>query len=134
MGRSDRIRGVAIMGLFAICLVPVPFVLLIRLISEQDKGSPDCADASPAFRRPSDQSGRCWKQFDASYRRKLQPASWPPALVQLARAYLGGAECGFALHDALLETGKPELAEVFRTPDNSQRFRVAEEIVHPGTL
>lgn len=131
---SDSICGVAAVGLFAICLVPVPFVLLIRLLYIQEKSCPDWADASPAFRRPSDRSRRDWKQFDASYRRKFQPASWPLAVVHLARAYLASEECGFALHDALLETGQPELAEIFRTPDHPQRFRVAEAIVQQDTL
>lgn len=119
--------GVPVVGLFAICLVPVPFVLLIRLLSQQDRGLA-WADTSPAFRRSSGRSNRGWKQFDASYRRKSEPGSCPLAVVQLARAYLGGEECGFALHDALLESGKPELADIFRTPDHPQRFRVAEDI------
>jgi hypothetical protein len=121
----DSIRRV-IVGLLAICLVPIPFALLICLLLQHEKGEsgPAWSDDSRAFRR----SSSCWKHFDDSYRRKLQP-SWSLTIVQLARAYLNGEECGFALHDALLETGRPEVADVFRTPDHPRRFWVAEEIV-----
>lgn len=42
------------------------------------------------------------------------PQSWPATLTQLANALYNGEDCGFALHDALLEAGHPELAEHFR--------------------
>lgn len=42
------------------------------------------------------------------------PPSWPTAVVQLAEALHQGADAAFALADALLETGRPELAEHFR--------------------
>lgn len=48
------------------------------------------------------------------------PAYWPAAVVQLAEAVYQGADADFALHDALLEAGHPELAEHFRA-----------EAVHP---
>jgi len=41
-------------------------------------------------------------------------ASWPTPIVQLADALYNGQDCGFALHDALLEADHPELAEHFR--------------------
>ena len=44
------------------------------------------------------------------------PATWPAAVVQLAEAQNAGADCAFALHDALLEAGQPELAAHFREP------------------
>jgi hypothetical protein len=43
------------------------------------------------------------------------PASWPWAVVKLAEAVYAGEDCSFALHDALLEAGNPELAEHFQT-------------------
>jgi len=116
------------MGLIGICLVAVPFVLLMRLIYEHQVGESEWVDASPAFRSLFRKSSREWKQFDSSFRRKSAATCWPPTVVQLAQAYLGGEECGFALHDALLEAGKAELADVFGTPDHPRRFRVAEEI------
>jgi hypothetical protein len=42
------------------------------------------------------------------------PSSWPGAVVALAEALYSGADAGFALHDALLESGYPELAEHFQ--------------------
>ena len=42
------------------------------------------------------------------------PSSWPTSIVQLADALYNGQDCGFALHDALLEAGHPELAEHFQ--------------------
>ena len=42
------------------------------------------------------------------------PASVPEAVLQLADALYNGEDCGFALHDALLETGHPDLADHFR--------------------
>lgn len=41
------------------------------------------------------------------------PPSWSRTVVQLAEAIYNGADAGFALHDALLEAGHPELAEHF---------------------
>jgi hypothetical protein len=43
------------------------------------------------------------------------PTSWPTTVVTLAEALYRGADAGFALHDALLEAGQPELAEHFQT-------------------
>ena len=41
-------------------------------------------------------------------------ASWPTPIMQLADALYNGQDCGFALHDALLEADHAELAEHFR--------------------
>lgn len=42
------------------------------------------------------------------------PRTWPIVVVQLAEALCNGADCAFALHDALLDAGHPELADHFR--------------------
>lgn len=42
------------------------------------------------------------------------PTSCPSAVVTLAEAMYAGEDCSFALHDALLEAGHPELAEHFQ--------------------
>lgn len=42
------------------------------------------------------------------------PDRWPSTVVQLATALYNGEDCGFALHDALLEAGHPDLADHFR--------------------
>jgi len=39
------------------------------------------------------------------------PPSWPAPVVKLAESMYAGEDCSFALHDALLEAGHPELAE-----------------------
>jgi hypothetical protein len=41
------------------------------------------------------------------------PPSWPSSVVTLAEAIYAGEDCSFALRDALLEAGHPELAEHF---------------------
>jgi hypothetical protein len=41
------------------------------------------------------------------------PPSWPAAVVSLAEAVYKGADATFALHDALLEAGHPDLAAHF---------------------
>jgi hypothetical protein len=38
---------------------------------------------------------------------------WPSTVLHLADALYNGQECGFALHDALLDAGHPDLAEHF---------------------
>jgi hypothetical protein len=47
------------------------------------------------------------------FRQPEVPAHWPPAVVALAEALAGGVDCHYALHDALLEAGLPELAQHF---------------------
>jgi len=46
------------------------------------------------------------------------PPSWPSAVIELAEATYAGEDCSFALHDALLEAGHPELAEHFKDKDH----------------
>jgi len=53
-------------------------------------------------------------QFDQGKGARLAQANWPSTVVQLADALSNGQDCGFALHDALLEAGYPELAQHFR--------------------
>jgi hypothetical protein len=45
-------------------------------------------------------------------------SSWPSVVVQLAEAIYAGEDCSFALRDALLEAGHPELAEHFKDKDH----------------
>src|SRR5262249_10761875 len=46
------------------------------------------------------------------------PESWPPTVRGLAESLYGGEPCHFALHDALLEAGHPQLAGHFREADH----------------
>lgn len=48
------------------------------------------------------------------FRPCVAPDHWPSNVTKLADALYNGQDCGFALHDALLEAGHPELAEHFR--------------------
>jgi len=42
------------------------------------------------------------------------PDHWPATITQLADALYHGEDCGFALHDALLDAGHSDLAQHFR--------------------
>lgn len=48
------------------------------------------------------------------FRRFSGPQVWPVGVLRLAEALYAGADVAFALADALLEAGHPELAEHFR--------------------
>lgn len=50
----------------------------------------------------------------APFRPYSATPSWPADVTRLAEAVYAGADVGFALADALLEAGHPELAEHFR--------------------
>src|SRR6185295_3535326 len=41
------------------------------------------------------------------------PEFWPSTVTMLAQAMYEGQDCWFALHDALVESGHPELADHF---------------------
>lgn len=49
------------------------------------------------------------------FRTDPAPDRWPAAITQLADALYNCEEWGFALHEALLEAGHPELADHFRS-------------------
>jgi hypothetical protein len=48
------------------------------------------------------------------------PLSWPPTVRELAQAYANGADCAFALHDALIDAGFSHLAVEFSEADYAQ--------------
>jgi hypothetical protein len=50
----------------------------------------------------------------ATVERYAAPPVWPAEVVRLAEALRAGADCSYALRDALREAGYPELAEQFR--------------------
>lgn len=52
--------------------------------------------------------------FGNPFRPYPPTTNWPATVVQLADALYNGQDCGFALHDALLEAGHPGLADHFR--------------------
>jgi len=57
------------------------------------------------------------------------PPSWPAPVVKLAEALYAGEDCSFALHDALLEAGHPELAEHFREKEHPKGCWVVDMIL-----
>jgi hypothetical protein len=56
--------------------------------------------------------------FGNPFRPYPAPYSWPSNVVQLAAAFYEGQDCGFALHDALLEAGHADLAQHFQEKDH----------------
>lgn len=56
--------------------------------------------------------------FGNPFRPLSAPDQWPTSVIQLAAALYEGQDCSFALHDALLEAGHPELADHFREKDH----------------
>jgi hypothetical protein len=96
------------------------------------------ARAANATGAPAESRSAAWADYDAIFRRALAEAQQvhadllreivgnpfrpvePPRegstdLVSLAAALYDGEDCSFALHDALLEIGRDDLAEHFRT-------------------
>jgi len=57
------------------------------------------------------------------------PPSWPSPVVKLADSLYAGEDCSFALHDALLEAGHPELAEHFREKEHPKGCWVVDMIL-----
>lgn len=48
------------------------------------------------------------------FRPSAPPLAWPAGIVALAGALYEGEACHYALHDALLDAGQPELADHFK--------------------
>jgi hypothetical protein len=63
------------------------------------------------------------------FRPYAAPPSWPAPVVKLAEAMYAGEDCSFALHDALLEAGHPELAEHFREKEHPKGCWVVDVIL-----
>lgn len=105
-------------------VVVLPFGLLAWLLSVR------MSDGGRWLAGPDDVS--TWlaqKRKVASARRprRAGPAAVPPsaaglpeAVRQLAHALALGEDCAFALHDALLEAGRPDLAECFQVPGDGR--------------
>jgi hypothetical protein len=56
-------------------------------------------------------------------------AAWPSPVVKLAEAMYAGEDCSFALHDALLEAGHPDLAEHFKEKEHPKGCWVLDLIL-----
>jgi hypothetical protein len=67
--------------------------------------------------------------FGNPFRPYPAPPSWPSTVVQLAESLYAGQDCAFALHDALLEAGHPDLGEHFREKDHPKGCWVLDLIL-----
>lgn len=56
-------------------------------------------------------------------------ASWPSQVIHLASAVYEGQDCSFALHDALLEAGHPELAKHFTDEQSHPKGCFAVDLI-----
>lgn len=59
-------------------------------------------------------------------------ADWPSSVVQLAEALYAGGNCAFALHDALLEAGHPDLAAHFGEREHPKGCWALDAILRKG--
>lgn len=76
-----------------------------------------CYVANHAAAAGLDEQTQCMlirEVFGNPFRPYPAPDHWPSHVIQLANAIYNGDDCGFALADALLEAGHPELADHFR--------------------
>lgn len=63
------------------------------------------------------------------FRRVALPSAWPAAVVPLAEEMYAGVDCGFALHDALLDAGLTSLADHFRQPEHPKGCWLLDQIL-----
>jgi hypothetical protein len=131
LGEMGPVR-IAIVSTVVIFLVVVfPFGLLIWLVwvhsrsTKRDEVMHGPMGSFTGRKRAS--SVR--KQFLDLTARKSSEESWPTTVIDLARAYAKDEDCGFALHDALLEAGKTEEAKAFQVPDHPLRFTTVKQIL-----
>ena len=122
-------EAMSILGAWLACLIP--FGILIRLVYAHEHASSQVDSvASTAWAFTEKRASLLRRQVQSLNQRKLSAVIWPTAVVQLAKAYPANEDCGFALHDALLEAGRPDEAEAFRLPDPSLlRSRVLNQIL-----
>lgn len=72
------------------------------------------AAADPPSKEQQFQRAILHHVFGNPFRLYRAPPAWSGEIVQLAEVVYQGGDAGFALSDALLECGHPELAEHFR--------------------
>jgi hypothetical protein len=59
------------------------------------------------------------------------PDAWPITVIELAKSLKDGADCAFALHDALIESGCSEIAEHFESREHPTKCWALNLILHP---
>jgi hypothetical protein len=100
-------------------LLPATYSVWYRLKVDADYFDPDSHWQLPDLERQAkEEQATVWLGEGTSNQLRLLrdypvPDRWPASVVKLARALYAGEDCSFALRDALLETGHPELAEHF---------------------
>ena len=102
--------------------------VFLGVVLAAEKDAAEAASRAVTF----DMSGyrlRGWQRFvplvhhilGNPFRRYPTPDHWPATVVGLASAVYEGQDCGFALHDALIESGHAELAEHFHQEQDHPR-------------
>src|SRR5262245_53395022 len=113
-------------------IVAIPFGLLMWLVIAHDRASrldeTINGGLSSSFSR-CERALLVRKQVRALNSRKSKAEVWPIVVIELASACTKGEDCGFALHDALLEADRPEEAEAFRLPDHPLRLKTLRQIL-----
>jgi hypothetical protein len=59
----------------------------------------------------------------------LIPSVWSSQILDISAALYAGQDCAFALHDALLEAGREDLAQHFRANDHPKGCWVLDFIL-----
>jgi hypothetical protein len=92
-------------------LAMLPFALLYWLLALK----PPVTSYNPTGQLfDSKSTGRTFRWRRLKTVPELPTHSCPVTVVELAQAFIQGQDCGFALHDAMLDAGFTDLAEDFR--------------------
>lgn len=115
-----------LLGLVCVLAAVAPFVLIYSLSRKHDATSANISDElndtwlANAVRAVFFDHG---PKFDEPPPR-CEP-TWPPTVRELAQTYADGADCAFALHDALIDAGFSHLAVDF----NEENFARDGEVI-----
>ncbi len=111
-------------------IILLPFGLLLRLLGRDARNDREEADfAADTWVLARTTRPRRKRSAARSFFTPGEVERWPANVVALAEAMAAGQDCWYALHDALLEAGHPDLAEHFRTPGHLDGCPVLERIL-----
>jgi hypothetical protein len=113
-----RFVPVAVMQMtIAWALIALPFVLLYWLLTIDHKANDNHDFGLEDVHTWLAEKRWLYTQPRVVNRRSPKPVlCFPATVTRLAEAAAAGEDCDFALHDALLEAGRPELAVYFSGP------------------
>jgi hypothetical protein len=114
--------SIAMFDILLLALATIPFILLLVVFSLPEPKQPD--EEWLSFKKSV-----FWPSSLSRPLPRLPSPSWPLAVVQLARAFVAGEDCAFALHDALVEGGFEEAASSFRFSGYSRQCRQVQSIL-----